>query len=256
MLSDNYVFGKFDAIGYINGYPDVEIYGLLRARRRTISVSEAVEVQTTSAGKELIACFVVPLALLAVGGILGWYDRTTELTPNHNEVLQFCFLIAGLAGLACGGLSIRGSEGMALWRRIAIGCCLAVLGFLAAFLVSSRSADLIEGHIDFPPAKTRTYPGLLIISRAYQTHGKSRSWNIQTTPIWSNLDVVQADYEFMLAHRSSVDGGRNPDEISSRGFFCARVTLQQSGDALRVLNAGSQKLPAGTVVVCPTIPSQ
>lgn len=55
----------------------------------------------------------------------------------------------------------------------------------------------------------------------------------------------------MLAHRSPEDHGRNPDEISSHGFFCARVTLQQSGDALRVLNAGSQKLPAGTVVVCP-----
>ena len=219
-------------------------------------MSEAVKIQPTSAGRGLIACFVVPLALLAVGGILGWFDRTTELTPSHDEVLQFCFLIAGLAGLACGGLSIRESKGMALWRRIAVGCCLVALGFLAVFLVSSRGADLIEGRTDFPPAKTRTYPGLLIISRAYQTHGKGRSWNIQTTPIWSNLDVAQADYEFMLAHRSPADDGRNPDEISSRGFFCARVMLQQSGDALRVLNAGSQKLPAGTVVVCPTTPSQ
>jgi hypothetical protein len=89
------------------------------------------------------------------------------------------------------------------------------------FLVSFRSADLIEGRIDFPPAKTRTYPGLLIISRAYQTHGKGQSWNIQTTPIWSNLDVTQADYELMLTHRSPEDHGRNPDEISiTASFVC------------------------------------
>ncbi|MGF7181486.1 hypothetical protein HDF11_003004 [Tunturiibacter psychrotolerans] len=219
-------------------------------------MSEAVKVQVTGAGRGLIACFVVSLVLLAMGGILGWFDRTTELTPSHDEVLQFCFIIGGLGGLVCGGLSIRESRGMAAWRRVAIGCCLAVVGFLAVFLLSSRSADLITARLDFPAAKTRTYPGLLIIWRAYQTHGKGRSWNIQTTPIWSNLDVTQADYEFMLAHRSPQDQGRNPDEISSHGFFCARVTLQQSGDALRVLNAGNQKLPAGTVVVCPTTPSQ
>jgi hypothetical protein len=219
-------------------------------------VSEVLKAQHKGAGRGLIACFIVPLALLPVYGVLGLLDRTTELTPSHDEVLQLCFLIAGLAGLACGGLSIRESRGMAVWRRIPISCCLVAVGFLAVFLVSSRIANLVEERTDFPPAKTRTYPGLLIIWRAYQTHGKGQSWNIQTTPIWSNLDVTQADYQFMLTHRSPEDHGRNPDEISSHGFFCARVTLQQSGDALRILNAGSQKLPAGTVVVCPTTPSQ
>jgi hypothetical protein len=136
-------------------------------------VSEAVEVQTTSAGRGLLVCFLLPLALLAAGGILGWFDRTTQLTPNHDEVLQFCFLIAGLAGLAFGGLAIRESKGMALWRRIAIGFCVAAVGFLAVFLVTSRSADLIEGYIDFPPAKTKTYPALLIISRPTKRMAKA-----------------------------------------------------------------------------------
>ncbi len=39
---------------------------------------------------------------------------------------------------------------MALWRRIAVGCSLVVVGFLAVFLVTSMGADLIEGHTDFP----------------------------------------------------------------------------------------------------------
>lgn len=218
-------------------------------------MNESSDVQSVETPKGLIACFIGPLVLLLIYGALGWFDKTTELTPNYDRVLQFCFLIAGLAGLLCGGLSIHESRGMAAWRRVPIVCCVIMLGFLSVFLVASRSADIIEGFIDFPPAKTRTYPGLLIIWRAYQTHGKGRSWNIQTTPIWSNLDVTEMDYDFMLTHRSVVDHGHDPDEIASHGFFCARVTLQQSGDALRIMNAGNQKLPEGTVVVCPTTPS-
>jgi hypothetical protein len=153
--------------------------------------------------------------------------------------------------LICGGLSIRKSKGIAAWRRTGIACSLVLVGFLTVFLVSFRSADIIEGYIDFPAAKTTTYPGLLIIWRAYRTHGKGGSWNIQTTPLSSNLDITPEDYQFMLTHRSPEDHGRDPDEISSHGFFCAHVTLQRSANALRVLNAGSQKLAAGTVVVCP-----
>jgi hypothetical protein len=70
-------------------------------------------------------------------------------------------------------------------------------------------------------------------------------------PIWSNLEITRADYEFMLANRRPGDKGKNPDEISSKGYFCARVTLEQAGDALRVLHAGNRTLPQGTVMVCP-----
>jgi hypothetical protein len=219
-------------------------------------MDQTSEVKRASAGRGLLACFVGPLFLLLVYGALGWFDTTTELTPSHDLVLQTCFVIAALAGMICAWLSIRESRGLAAWRRGFIACCLMLVGSISAFLVSSRSADLIEGLIDFPPARTGTYSGTLIIWRAYQTHGKGRSWNIQTTPIWSNLDVTEADYYFMLAHRSPNDQGRNPDEISSHGFFCARVTLQQSGNALRIMHAGSQKLPVGTVIICPTTPSR
>ena len=94
---------------------------------------------------------------------------------------------------------------------------------------------------------------LLLISRAYRTEGKGQSWSIQTMPIWSNLNITQVDYDCMLHHRRPEDIGHNTNEISSRGYFCAHVTMQQSGSALRVLNAGSRKLPSGTIVICPTI---
>jgi hypothetical protein len=59
----------------------------------------------------------------------------------------------------------------------------------------------------------------------------------------------------MRNHRPPHDDGKRFDEISSQGYFCARVTVEQSDAALRILHAGSQKLPQGTVILCP-VPNQ
>jgi hypothetical protein len=140
---------------------------------------------------------------------------------------------------------------MTVWQRARLAVVLGLMGFLSVTLTSTRIAEIVEQLIDFPPSQTRTYSTLLLISRAYQTHGKGRSWNIQTTPIWSTLQITEDDYRFMLAHRRVEDNSGNPDEISSNGYFCAQVTVEQSGNALRVLHAGSHELPKGTVVICP-----
>jgi hypothetical protein len=126
------------------------------------------------------------------------------------------------------------------------------LGFLSFSMTFLTAAEILEGRIDFPPSNTRTYENeLLLISRAYATHGKGRSWNIQTMPIWSNINITESDYNFMRAHRAPYDHGTNPDEITSNGYFCAKVTIQKAGEAIRVMHAGRWKLPAGTVIRCP-----
>jgi hypothetical protein len=54
----------------------------------------------------------------------------------------------------------------------------------------------------------------------------------------------------MRNNRRPGDDGHNPDEISSRGYFCAKLTIEQSDKALRILHVGSQTLPVGTVIFC------
>lgn len=195
-----------------------------------------------------LAC---PLCLLLVYGILGRFDTYTEITPSHDNVLNACFWLGGVGALGLMSVAVFGRQTLKVWQRIYLAIALAMLGFLAVFLLSSRIATLAENHLDFPAANTRGFSGFLLINRAYRTHGKGQSWNIQTMPIWSNLDITSSDYGFMLKHRRPGDPGRDADEISSRGFFCAHVLMQQSGNAVRVLNAGSRKLPSGTVVICP-----
>jgi hypothetical protein len=209
------------------------------------------EVEQSKMKKDLRNCFIGFGAFLLLFAALDWFDNTTELTPGHDTVLKMCFALAGLGGLIAGIVAIRMSQKLIVWRRIVQTFCFAVLGFLVISMVSIRAADIVEGRIDFPPGRTKSYTALLLISRAYQTHGKGRSWNIQTTPIWSNLDITEDDYQFMLAHRRLGDSSSNPDEISSNGYFCARVTIEQSGNALRIMHAGSHKLPKGTVIICP-----
>lgn len=183
--------------------------------------------------------------------ILGWFDDTTELAPRHPTADNVCFVIAGLIALICIGLGVWQTRGMNALRRILLSLLLGFMGFLVTAAATTTTADMIEGAIDFPRARTIAYPALLVISRAYQTHGKGHSSNIQTAPLWSNLEITDDDYDFMRSHRRPGDPGKNPDEISSRGYFCARVTMQRSGGALRVMHAGSHKLPTGTVMLCP-----
>ena len=192
-----------------------------------------------------------PLSLFALSLVLGWFDRSTEIIPTHEAVLTLCFMLGGLGALTLASVAIFGRQSMKMWQRAYLAVPLAALGFLSVFLLSNRIAELAENHLDFPSSTTRTFSGFLRIERAYRTHGKGQSWNIQTTPTWSNLDITPDDYQFMLDHRRPEDLGSDANEISSKGYFCAHVVMQQSRSALRVLNAGSHKLPVGTVVVCP-----
>lgn len=186
----------------------------------------------------------------ALGWILEWFDHTTELTPDHSAPLNISFVVACVLAVASAALIFSQSEGRITGRLVMSLIVAPIFAILAVVLSVNEIATLAENHNDFPPAKTRTFQGLLFISRAYQTHGKGRSWNIQTTPVWSNLDITEADYQYMLSHRRQSDKGTDPDEISSDGYFCAKVIFQRSGEALRVLNAGTYKLPMGTVRTC------
>jgi hypothetical protein len=189
-------------------------------------------------------------ALAVFGWILEWFDHATELTPDHLGPLNFSLIGGCVLAVASAAVIFSQTEGRMSGRLVMSLMVAPIFSILGAALSVSETANLIEQHNDFPPNKTRAFEGLLFVSRAYQTHGKGQSWNIQTQPIWSNLDITQADYEYMLSHRRPDDKGTDPDEISSDGYFCAKVMFQRSGNALRVLNAGTYKLPLGTVRTC------
>lgn len=207
----------------------------------------------TSSGTGVVLLFFGILALLPLSFAVGWFDTATELLPAHDSVDQFCMVFAIACGVLAGAAAIYLTRSLKWVQRIMLPLVILFEAVIGTFLVTSHITNIVEGYLDFPAGSTHTRQALFFINRAYQTHGKGASQYIQTTPIWSNLEITKEDFAFMQSHRRPGDDGHNPDEISSRGYFCARVTIQESGHALRILHAGSQKLPSGTVLVCPAL---
>jgi hypothetical protein len=178
-------------------------------------------------------------------------DDTIVLFPDRSATLSNIFWAACAFGLVSAGVGFwQAAEGL-LFRRIFIPFIFWVVGACASFLVLNTAANLVLNARDFPPEKTRTFKLIFRISRAYRTYGRNASWNIQIMPVQRHMYITRADYEFMLRRRAPADHGTDPDEISSSGYFCARVTAQESGDALRIMHTGDAKLPRGSVIICP-----
>lgn len=201
--------------------------------------------------KSIWALFLGCVSLIPISYALGWFDTTTELIPAHERADQACLALAVLCGLLACCLGLYLTRTLTIIQRIILPIVFLFAAGGGIFLVANHTASIVEGRMDFPAGKTHSRPVLMRISRAYQTHGKGSSQYIQTMPIWSDLEITGEDFAFMQNNRRPGDDGHNRDEISSRGYFCAKVTIEQSDKAVRIMHAGSQKLPQGTVIVCP-----
>jgi hypothetical protein len=215
-----------------------------------MNVQAGPKAKQPSLGKFGIAWLVGLLGLTLVFHF-GKFDDTTVLLPDRTGALEKIFWAAGLFGLISAAVGIWQSAELAPLRRIIVALAFWLEGAIAGFSVFDTVADLYLNQMDFPPGKTRSHLEDLQISRAYHTHGKNPSWNIQTMPIWSNMDITKDDYDYMLRHRRPGDVGNDADEISSNGYFCARVIVEETNENLRVMHAGQSFLPKGTVIVCP-----
>jgi hypothetical protein len=214
-------------------------------------MDHADENEHSKTGISIGRLLIILILLIPVGIILGWLDNTTQLVPDTGNFILASFLIAGVGGLISCGLAIYWSRHMSFWMRIRTIFPALLIGACSTFLISSHSTAIISGWINFPPSKTKSYSTLMLISRAYQTHGKGGGAHIQTMPFWTDLNITKNDYRFMQEHRRPGDAGRDPDEISSKGYFCTRVTIQRAGVAMRIMHAGNSNLPEGSVLVCP-----
>lgn len=197
----------------------------------------------------LVLAIVVGVVMLLP---LNYLRDTTVLTPIHEDVEDTCLAVGGLSGLLVIGLLFRKTRGMnaAWWRRGVMSLSFGLAAAVVVFFLTTSLAEIIERRIDFPRSSTFSVDGVIPISRAYRSHNRGGRWTVWTQPYNADLNIAPQDYDFMLAHRRPGDEGRDPDKISSKGYFCVSVSMEQSGDNLRILHAGSHQLPAGSVGVC------
>jgi hypothetical protein len=217
----------------------------IESRRRT---------QRAARSGNIWILFVASLLPLGLAKFLGLFDTTTRLVPRHDQVDQACLILGLLLAIVAGATALYLTAGLTIIQRIMLPLVITFETAIGAFLLASQLATFAENTIDFPAAMTHTHQVLLPIALAYQTHGKGANQYIRTMPFGTDLTITSGDFTFLRTHRLPDGPSTNPDRILSQGYFCARVTIEQSDTALRVLRAGFQHLPAGSVVVCPTSP--
>lgn len=207
---------------------------------------EAARIEAVPTGFALWWLGALALAFLAALP-LGRYDNATQLTPSDSGILAISFVLAGVLAMASVAICLVWSRGHIVARLVIAFVGYGVGGFLATFLFLSAAGNIMEQRRLFPPETSQTYWALLPIERAYRTR---KGAYIQPAPVWANIKIRPSDYRAMLPGRPSRSGFNEPKNVSSRSHFCARVQMQQSGEALRVLHAGRTTLPRRSVGVC------
>jgi len=193
------------------------------------------------------------IALGVLAALLYWFHGTTELAPAHDDVALGCNILAAVLSLASLVIGFRKHPYRGVVGRMFRGVGYGLFGYLVVIFAATECATIVEGWIDFPASGTRSSQRLIAIADAsHNTGGKGgQTWRITTLPYDAALYITREDYGFMLAHRLPDDDASEPDRIASNGYFCARVTIEQAGDALRIMHAGSGTLPEGSVILCP-----
>ena len=178
-------------------------------------------------------------------------DNATVLTPDNTPMLGLCVLLAGLVALVSALVCFFQSTGTMAARMVMSLMGFGIGGGVGTLLFLSTLANIAENRRLFPSETTRTYWALLPIERAWRSDARSnRSWIIQPAPYSAEINITHADYRRMLPGTAAANRRSKPKSVSSRSRFCAKVQMQQSGAALRVLHAGKGSLPVGTVGVC------
>lgn len=188
------------------------------------------------------------LVLLFLAGLLVEASNdSTVLTPIGDGTLAGLFAAPAVAAALSGAVGYTQSRGSSVRTLVAV-LAFAVMGALATFQLATGLIHVAENRSLFAPASTVTFNALLPIGRAYRMRN---SYVIQPAPLWANIDISKADYD-VIAEGSGIDRRHGePESVPSRGRFCARVTMQRSPDAVRVLHAGYHTLPPGSVAACP-----
>jgi hypothetical protein len=219
-------------------------------------MNETIVDQTSQSEKPatprgLARLFLILVLFIPAGLVLGWLDNTTQISPDTGNLIVASFVAAAIGGLLSAGIAIYLSKCMSVVTRVRWALPLLMIGAIGPYMVINHAAMIVSGWVNFPPSGTTSRTALMLIDRAYHTHGKGAAAHIQTMQVWTDLTITEVDYRFMLQHRRPGDASQNPDSISSKGYLCARVVLQQSGIAARIMHAGNGDLPEGSIVTCP-----
>lgn len=187
---------------------------------------------------------------------LSYFDTATILWPRNENILEVVVWTAAGMGLISTVVGFTNITGATVSRLILAIFVYGLGGSLTTMVLFATVSNIVQNRVYFPASNTQTFDALIPIDRAYLGHSRgcvaeNTCWNVQTSPLWSDLNVFEVDYQFMLDNRSPDNVSDDTEEISSRGFHCLQAKVQKAGSAIRIMDSGSSTLPKGSVVLCP-----
>jgi len=203
----------------------------------TILQSEAQRRKRNSR-RNLIAFF--PLAFFALGLVLLMATTSSETLASDSQVGILGPAAMGLLFWLLGLLALLGVRPRS-WKTLAAVSLVPLLTALLAMMVTMLVLDRLQERAEFGHGPLRQKQADLAIEEAVYFRGKSGRHEITLRDYPGSFTVDEADYAAAFG---------DVEKVRPRGR-CARVTLQKSAHALRIVGLDHGTLPRGSLVRCP-----
>lgn len=180
-----------------------------------------------------------PLAVFGLGLVLLIATTSSDTLVSDTQAsiigpaaIGFLFWLLGLFAL----LGVRPRS----WKTFAAAFLLPLLTALLAIMVTMLALDRLQERAEFGHGPLRQKQADLAIAEAVYFRGKSGRHEITLRDYPGSFTVDEADYAAAFG---------DVEKVRPRGR-CARVTLQKSAHALRIIGLEHGTLPRGTLVRC------
>jgi hypothetical protein len=190
--------------------------------------------------------------LFSMGIALSLFSTGVELLPGHPSIRAVCNGLAVSAAMISAGIGFHSVHSSSA-TRVAFAGLFGFMGWLVARLLLEASVNTAENLIDFPAATTRTSWVLLPIdeaSRSQERYGGA-SWWVETPLSRTMLAIRHEDYSVMTSRVFNLkDGDDEPATVPSNGLFCAKVEVEEAGNAVRLPPSAADRLPLDSIGIC------
>jgi len=184
---------------------------------------------------------VLVFAMIAVVPLMWIFGNTTELNPDHSNVVMTSALCLGVAtgiGFSLLIAIVRpASRSSTTVTAVAFFFVGLIMGTLLGMTLVGEAFQLI----DFSGPHLGRRVEDFAIARAYKTHGKNACGHIQLRDYFGDFCINPREYKVAFA---------DVEDTTSSGY-CLRADTERNGTAIRIMHSSSRAFRPGAVVRCP-----
>lgn len=190
--------------------------------------------------------------MTVIGGILFRFETSTILDPkwcHHDEITRIAAILMVLCSAIVGFTKVKADKA----QRIVVAFLMAFIGVVAGFSIFSSLGVMFKNWTYFNLQETRSFDALIPIDYAYISQGRRKGWLAATFPAKVEVRLSEGAYNMLFSAGKRAEIGPYGG-VESNGTYCIRAKVEQSRNAIRLLDAGRRQFPRSALVTCPSPP--